>query len=147
MKKALLIFITAATLTSPLLAQSQRHDGYWWKSLDDGRKLFFVSGFVQAMELAQANLYFVDTWGNPSKETKNALNMAQNALNYTGIYVGQFRDGVNSLYADYRNQGLEVSTALIYVRDQIKGKPQAELDRWLTEQRNYATTPPSGNEK
>lgn len=42
--------------------------------------------------------------------------------------MGQFVDGMDAFYKDYRNKQLEVGWAIQYVRDEIKGKPAQELD-------------------
>src|SRR5437588_9212736 len=46
---------------------------------------------------------------------------------FDGITMGQFVDGVDAFYKDYKNKQLAITWALEYVRDEIKGKPSAEL--------------------
>ncbi|MGA8212868.1 MAG: hypothetical protein WB799_04700 [Candidatus Sulfotelmatobacter sp.] len=55
-----------------------------------------------------------------------------NNKNYSGIPLGQFVDGSDAFYRDYRHRNLEIGFALQYVRDQMKGKSQAELDAEVT---------------
>ena len=58
------------------------------------------------------------------------------SFDYDGVSMGQFVDGVDVFYKDFRNKNLEVGFALTYVRDQVKGKTPAELEKELTEFRN-----------
>jgi hypothetical protein len=57
---------------------------------------------------------------------KMCLNDAQ--FDYDGIAMGQFIDGIDAFYNDYRNKQLEVGWAIQYARDSIKGKPTQDLD-------------------
>lgn len=147
MKKLMLVSLFAVLLTPFLSAQEKARDGYWWKSLNENQQTFFVAGYIEGMTTAFDHLGFIEDIGNPNKDTKASIKVVRDAIDYFGIYTGQLRDGVTSFYADYRNQSLKVITALMYARDQIKGKPQDELDRWLTWQRSEAAKPTSETKK
>lgn len=54
---------------------------------------------------------------------------------FDGIKMGQFVNGLDSFYGDYRNQQIEFGSALGYVRDGIKGKPQEELQKEIEQMR------------
>jgi hypothetical protein len=50
------------------------------------------------------------------------------SYDYSGIAMGQFVDGADVFYRDYKHKNLEVGFALQYVRDQMRGKSQKDLD-------------------
>lgn len=54
--------------------------------------------------------------------------LSDTQFDYDGITMGQFVDGIDAFYKDYRNKQLEVSWAVEYARDAIKGKPAQELE-------------------
>jgi len=115
-------------------------DGYWWSVSTPSFKLGFVSGYVVAKdeagvkEMAQC-AGFVDML----KDKYPGQNLFQklcteptNGADFDGITMGQFVDGVDEFYKDFRNKQLDVSWALQYVRDQVRGKPAKELEVELT---------------
>jgi|SRR5215831_7397337 len=97
MKKLMLVSLFVVLLTPYLVAQDKSHDGYWWKSIDDNQRTFFVAGFTQGALVGHAQLRYVADAGNPNKDTKFAIEVAQVTLDYSDIYVGQVRDGVTSV--------------------------------------------------
>jgi hypothetical protein len=113
------------------------NDGYWWSSSDRSFKLGFVTGYVTGMgeagvkaiaQCASLTTMLKDKY--PDQNLFQKLCLDQD--NFDGIPMGQFVDGVEEFYKDFRNKQLDVSWALQYVRDQIKGKPAKELDAELT---------------
>lgn len=119
----------------PLLAESSHPDGNTWASWNPSMKLGFVVGFLQATDTDGAvkmvtcldMLNYIDLKKVSGERWKDmCLNDKTN--DYGGISMGQFVDGVDAFYRDYRHRNLEVSFGLQYVRDQMRGKTQAELD-------------------
>ena len=66
-------------------------------------------------------------------------------FDYDGISMGQFVDGIDTFYKDYRNKQLEVGWAIEYVRDEIKGKPTQGLEAELSLWRRCSAALQSGN--
>jgi len=60
---------------------------------------------------------------------------------FENITVGQFLSGVNAFYSDYRNQSIPVNYAIQFVRDDINGKPPAELNADLLLERKCIADP------
>jgi hypothetical protein len=52
--------------------------------------------------------------------------------------MGQWLDGVDEFYKDFRNKGLDVQLAMRYVKEQLHGKPAKELEDEVTEWRRSA---------
>jgi hypothetical protein len=122
---------------SNALAQSPQtpEDGSWWKSLTPSFKLGYVSGYVRGAETANIGTIggCIALW-TEAKPVKAAYTFEQwkqlcfPTSDYDGVKMGQFLDGVDAFYADYRNQQIEFGSALDYVRDGIKGKSPTELE-------------------
>jgi hypothetical protein len=131
---------------SNLVAADQSSDGYWWERWDGSFKLGWVSGYVKAMDLAGsiqlakcASEIPMYTKEFPKADPKVimeklCLNPNDN-LNYDGITMGQFVAGIDAFYRDYRNKQLEVTSAIEYARDSIRGKSAQDLDAEVTEWR------------
>lgn len=121
--------------------QQQRQpqlNGYWWAGMNPSFKLGWVSGYAKAMDLAgslqmetcAANLpmYQKEYPSTDPKVLLQRLCLSDTQFDYDGIAMGQFVDGIDAFYRDFRNKQLEIGWAIEYVRDEIKGKPAAELD-------------------
>jgi hypothetical protein len=131
---ALVVLCPAALST----AEKPDWNGYWWASMTPDFKLGWVAGYAKAMDEAYSS-YMVMCAGNlplyaekypgvPSKDIVQKMCINTWSNDYHGISMGQFVDGMNAFYADYRNKQLEVAWAIQYVRDAIKGKPAQELE-------------------
>jgi len=134
-KKIALLSMPLMLALVPLLAESSHPDGNTWASWNPSMKLGFVVGFLQATDTDGAvkmvtcldMLNYIDLKKVSGERWKDmCLNDKTN--DYGGISMGQFVDGVDAFYRDYRHRNLEVSFGLQYVRDQMRGKTQAELD-------------------
>ena len=132
-----------------LLAADQSLDGYWWEKLDASFKLGWVSGYTKAMDLAgtlqlgrcasEMPMYAKEYPNTDQKVIMEKLCLNQNDnLNYDGITMGQFVAGIDAFYMDYRNKQLEVTSAIEYARDSIRGKPAQDLDAEVTSWRRCA---------
>ena len=124
---------------SALGQQPKPQDGYWWADSGEGFKVGFVSGYVIAMNsVGDANTFkcFAEKNGGtvPAKLPSEAVfaECAKRpdvaAFDYAGFRAGQWRQGVDEFYNDYRNKGLEIRLAMRYVQEQLHGKPAKELE-------------------
>jgi len=138
MKLALLCLLL---LSSSAFAQNARtvEDGPWWRGLTRDFKLGYISGYARGTELANiANTAGCLTLWSASKAIKTAYSLEQwktlclPVSDFDGVKMSQFLDGVDAFYSDFRNQQIEFGSALEYVRDEIKGKPRADLDANLS---------------
>jgi hypothetical protein len=139
--KSLFAFVATVGLLVPsALAGPDKTvlDGYWWAKLDASFKLGWVSGYVQAMDLAgiiqmstcASNMpMFIKEFPNTDpKVILQTMCLSDTKFDYDSIPMGQFLDGMDAFYKDYRNKQLEVGSAIEYARDSIKGKPAQYLD-------------------
>ena len=135
MRNKLLLCAVFLLMEASLLAQSSHPDGYVWASWNPSMKLGFAMGFLQATDtngaLAIANcmdmLNYIDLKKVDGDRWKNMC-LSDKTYDYSGISMGQFVDGLDAFYRDYRHKNLEVAFGLQYVRDQMRGKSQADLD-------------------
>jgi hypothetical protein len=151
-----LCFMALLFLPATLAAGDQSDwNGYWWAGMTPSFKLGWVSGYAKAMDNA-ATVYLGACVSNmpmyqekfPSLDPKSTLQkmcLSDNALDYDGISMGQFVDGIDAFYGDFRNKQLEVGWAIQYVRDQIKGKSAEELDAEVTAWRRCMAAYQSGD--
>jgi hypothetical protein len=134
-------FISLLLLSSCALAQSKSFDpdGYSWVGWSKDFKLGYVSGYLQATDTAQAvematclmTLNYLDS-AKVSLDKWSKMCQGDSSNSYDGIGIGQFVDGAEIFYRDFRNMKVETSFAFQYVRDQIKGKAAKDLDAELT---------------
>ena len=59
-------------------------------------------------------------------------------LNYSGLRAGQLVDGVDEFYKDFRNKNILVDVAMRYVKDELRGKTDKELQDELATFRQSA---------
>lgn len=136
--------IVVAILLMPacnLMAADQSMDGYWWEELNASFKLGWVTGFTKAMDQAgivqtarcasEVPMYAKQYPGVDPKAIFQKL-CASDDTDYDGITMGQFVAGIDAFYSDYRNKQLNVSSAIQYARDSVKGKPAQDLDAEVT---------------
>ena len=93
-------------------------DGYWWGRLDASFKLGWVSGYAKAMDLAGSiqlakcasnmPMYGKEFPGVDPQFLLKKMCLSDTQFDYDGIAMGQFVDGMDAFYRDYRNKQLEV---------------------------------------
>jgi hypothetical protein len=118
--------------------QQQQFNGYWWAGMNPSFRLGWVSGYAKAMDFAgtvqmgscAANMpmYRKEFPNTDPKVLVQKLCLSDTQFDYDGIAMGQFVDGIDAFYGDFRNKQLETGWAIEYVRDEVKGKPASELD-------------------
>jgi hypothetical protein len=131
--------------------QRQTHDGYWWNGSNDSFRVGVVTGYLLAMNTV-ADVFTVKCVHdkNGGKDPDGAtLEQALTACEetpsvkpfheFSGFRAGQWSDGVDEFYKDFRNRGLNIELALKYVKDQLHGRPVKELEDEVTEWRREAT--------
>ena len=123
-------------------SSQEPHNGFWWVSKSETFKLGFVSGYVSAMIHAADNISLrciAEKNGGvlPEKVPSDAVlkecteNPTVSLFDFDGIRFGQLQEGVDEFYKDFRNKGVYVEATMGYVRDQLKGKSEKELQEEL----------------
>lgn len=144
------VLLVLASSASLAFAQnkSPAQDGLWWNQIDPSIRLGYVLGYTQGAESANINTMtkclVLWTDGKSIKENYSFEQWRKICMpqgDFDGIPMGQFVDGLNAFYADYRNQKIDVGWALGHVRDGIKGKTETLLEADVEMARKCATDP------
>lgn len=150
MKKIQRWLIVAVLLGSSSILAAERPDGYTWGGWSPSFKLGYIVGYMQGMGFAgtvsmgacMMTIPYLDPAKVPPDKWKEIC-LSDKTYDFDGISMGQFVDGTDSFYRDYRNKNLEVGFALQYVRDRMRGMTQQDLDtevsKWqaLTQQKPH----------
>lgn len=150
-----LAFFVASRQGQPNI--NEQFNGYWWKSVTPQFKLGWVSGYAMAMDSAGGTAIascvaelpmYEKQWPNlEAKVILQKMCLSQKQFDYDGVSMGQFVDGINAFYDDYRNTQLDVGWAIQYVRDAVKGKSAKELDAELSAWRSCSAASQSGDKE
>ena len=137
------LVIALALLLSSVLhlsAQQQVHNGFWWKELSGTAKSFYVTGFVEGN--GKADLYWrVAKDSIKARFTPEVKAGLKNINDFSQVRFGQFVDGLDEFYKDYRNTSIHVDDAICHVRDEIKGAGEKYLEDDLRTLRQNAAQP------
>jgi hypothetical protein len=118
-------------------ARPNPHNGFWWVGQSQEFKLGFSTGYGIAMNTVQdrAILMCWEKKGDTKdpkvlREILTACSQEQSAklFDFNNLTVGQLAEGTDEFYKDFRNKNIEIPTAMLYVRDELKGKPAKELE-------------------
>lgn len=108
-------------------------DGQAWKTANKLMKLGYVLGFVDAATQEYEDIELQSKLlKSLSSVDQQILALAKTGSDYGDIKYGQYIEGMDVFYSDYRNAAIKWERALPYVRDSIHGEPQKTLD-WQLE--------------
>jgi hypothetical protein len=109
-------------------------DGSDWRQYSQSYKVGWIDGFVSAMSDAQTGTAVLCGFqlhlSVDSKEEKACITEAQD-FNFEMIKYGQFLDGMDAFYKDFRNTEYPITGAIRLVRDQINGRPAEDIEKEL----------------
>jgi hypothetical protein len=140
----LTIALVGLFLLMPITGRSDSlntHDGVWWDGLEPYPKTMFVVGYVDGISRADALLEQTLSVKKMTLEAAPYKAPLTSFLKFYRITYKQFVDGLNVFYSDYRNKQIDFDIAILYIRDQIQGTPQKELDSRLDDMRQGAASP------
>lgn len=129
-------FVVILLLSSSLWARNSAGvaDGSDWKNWSMDYKVGWIDGFVSAMSDAQMGTAMLCAFQLnlhlDTKEEKACTEQAQ-SLNYEMIKYGQYLDGMDVFYKDFRNLDYPINAAIRIVRDQIRGRPADDIEKEL----------------
>jgi hypothetical protein len=105
-------------------AGTEKRDGFWWRDLSQERKVFYILGYTDAFSDAY---HLISESDLPNQQQK----LVHNMFDFYKIQMGQFVEGLDSFYSDYRNQKTPMTSAIFFVRDEIRGEPRNKQDETL----------------
>src|SRR5215472_11231405 len=142
------LFVLFPLLASCAFSRAQGkppiRNGYWWTDSSLQFKLGFVAGYASAMgeaaDIAGFECIAKKNGGTlPAKVPPNEVldacisSPAVARFDFQKITRGQLQEGLDAFYGDFRNKAIDIGDAIWYVRDQLKGKTAAELEKELEE--------------
>jgi hypothetical protein len=138
-------FVTALMVllgTQTAFAQRQapqKHDGYWWVSLNSEDKLYFVDGYTAGLGFASDQMTLKCLSVEPAHDKEALHRCAADPwmvpFDFGKSTMGQVSDGVDDFYKDFRNKLIDVRVAIRYVRDELAGVPPDSLAQELNDWR------------
>lgn len=156
MRCLLVALILAILPVQQAIADSGRLDGEWWNSMTRGDRLLYIIGFAdgrhyefQNWDLVTLVVYPLDTGKELSKEQKKlvATYLAQVKAkaarmmdgDLKGATTTQLVDGLDALYADFRNRRILVKNALAIAFRSIGGSTDEDVQKMLEAMRQGAS--------
>jgi hypothetical protein len=109
-------------------------DGSDWKQFSQSYKIGWIDGWVTAMSDAQLSTAFLCAFQlhlTVESEAEKACTSEAQSFNFEKIKYGQFLDGMDAFYKDFRNTEYPINWAIKLVRDQINGRPAEEIEKEL----------------
>jgi hypothetical protein len=140
-RRTFLSLSPAVLAVNPSFGEGQstdRTDGNWWKGLASLAKYGYVVGYADGSEKADA------TWADGECKTlvtAKYLAAVQKQNDYSGITIGQYVEGVDQFYKDFRNTRILETDAMMIVKWQISGADQNVIDESLQTLRKIALNP------
>jgi hypothetical protein len=138
------VILAALLLVMPTAIRSDAanvHNGVWWNQLSTTERLFFLEGYIDG--LARADFLLTQNL-KVRKQKLPDVSTNEEVTSFFKFYkitYGQFMEGLNTFYADYRNPQINFDVAILYIRDQIHGTSQKDLDLRLEDMRKATTSP------
>jgi hypothetical protein len=120
-KKIILIVCCLILFPSLAHADSQNPDGNDWNSMDDRWKIGYVQGFVHS----SINVFMGAIITGNAPDQKLTHYMIQN------VTIGHLIDGLDVLYADFKNRTIPLVFSIYVVYKQIKGTSQGDIEKIL----------------
>jgi hypothetical protein len=140
-RRSFLAISSAALVAAPTFGQDRsalRHDGNWWKSLNNLTKYGYVAGYAEGSEKADATWAYGEC---KTKVTTKYSDAVQKGNDYSGMTFGQLIEGVDEFYKDFRNTRILTRDAMMVIKQQISGISQKEIDETLQVLRQTALDP------
>jgi hypothetical protein len=136
------LFLIVAVSARPASAQNIRRDGNWWRVISLDQKHSYMVGFFDGLALGHnfsyGNLKDKDSkpdiaeQGRVMEAYDESYNLLKNTTN------GQFVEGLDKLYDDYRNRRIMVLDAAWIVVLSISGMPDKDMEILLNNSRKNA---------
>lgn len=149
--RLVLIFVVAACMFSSADSRADDRDGRWWGRLAQGEKLSFVAGFFSGTDYAVLILTGASLKAMVDPKTGEFNSARAEAIktasigtiekikgDLASVTAGQIVEGLDTMYADYKNQGISVSEITYVVLYAIKGGSEAGVAHLLEVRRKQA---------
>ena len=113
-------------------------NGFWWEEQNALAKYGYVVGYVDASTQAFSVLPAIQQ-ESKIQQTTELQGLWKTNFDYSNIAFGQFVEGVDKFYEDFRNKRISVRDAMNYVKEEVQGIDPAKLETTLLTLRKWAT--------
>jgi hypothetical protein len=118
------------------------HDGFWWLEQSTVAKFGYISGYLDASDQALGIIPALSQAAKIPQTTEFSKLLTTN-LDFSNIAYGQFIEGLDKFFGDFRNKRIQVRDAISYVRSEVRGVDNKTLERNLSILRKSASSPTS----
>ena len=99
----------------------------------------FVNGFVTMA--AKALVLFPEFLHEAGlRQNTKFAELAKANFDFNDIAYGQYIEGLEKFYKDFRNKRIQVEDAMYYVRDDVRGLDPQKLESQILALRKYAAS-------
>jgi hypothetical protein len=136
-----LVALLVITVPGTAINSGKPKNGYWWDEMNLSNKISFVEGYITGV--SRANFLVNQAITAKKINLPSGFNDTPviDYLDFTEITYGQFMQGLDTFYGDYRNKRINVNISLLYIRDEIRGSPKSELETRIEGMRQATTNP------
>lgn len=116
-------------------------DGNFWRDSDALTRIAISLGLLYGMNAGVFNVFVAFTKSDVDVSCLGSplANSMLQCLDRTGdITAGQFRDGIDTFYGDFRNRRVSLSKAAQIVVAQINGDSESEIQKLIQSARQQA---------
>jgi hypothetical protein len=137
------LFLVVGAIGAVLLARSSAAQQYrpatgyaFWNKADDTTKLVYLTGYSDAEQFYRLA---IDTRMQPICGDDGKKSIAEFEYRFPlpkQATLAQEKQGIDEFYKDWRNQSIALISAQNIIRQQILGRPQAEIDAYIARSRS-----------
>ena len=141
MKRYIPIICVLMILGLSSLPVAAVEDGNAWREYSQSAKSYFLVGVIMGMDLGKSltvrSLFDEGEDGCAGKANEAYYDYRQRL--FSAPTIGQFRDGLDVFYEDYRNRSITVDMALWVVAKKIAGATKEDIQATTEEMRRMVT--------
>ena len=132
--------VAVLLLSSLLFARNKAGaaDGSDWKQWPVDYKVGWIDGWSTAMSHAEITTVGMCAFqlhlNADTKQGKVCIEQSQ-SFDFEEIKYGQYLEGMDVFYKDFRNAEYPIAGAIKLVRDEIRGRPAEDIEKELVEWR------------
>jgi hypothetical protein len=138
--RPMVMLFVGGLIGAGIFASAQQYrptSGYalWGKS-NDAIKLVYLTGYSDAEQVYRLAIDRGIQLLCTDEGKKSVADFEYRFPMPIQVTLSQEKQGIDAFYKDFRNQGIDLLTAQNIVRMQILGRPQAEIDDYMTRARS-----------
>jgi hypothetical protein len=133
------LFALLGAVSTNGVENAPTRNGYWWLSLDHLERIMFIQGYIDGLSRADKMVRLDIQLQILKVRNESNLEFVTKEFDFYAITYGQMVDGIDVFYGDFRNKRILFDYASLYVRDQIRGGSEKELQDRIESMRKATT--------